>query len=400
MAESKIEGELRCGSSEAETESPGTTDLEKLGSPCRSRGQTEGQSKSNILKFLFLPFIGVVVAVAALLLQHLGNPGNMGFCVACFLRDTAGAVGLHSAALVQYVRPEIIGIILGVFIFALARGEFKPKGGSAPVTRFVLGFAMMMGALIFLGCPLRMLLRIGAGDLNAIVGLVGMIAGILIGILFLKRGFTLKRNYDQGKAEGSLLPIIALVLLGLLLFAPMILLFSVEGPGSMRAPLLIALAAGLGIGALGFVSRLCFTGGIRDAILMKKFPPMLWVFVVIIVVGIAGNLALGTFNLGFADQPIAHTDGLWNFLGMTLVGLSATLLAGCPFRQLVLAGAGNSDSVMAVAGMFVGAAFMHNFNMASSPAGIGENAAWGFIVVTAIVVGIAVYNTFFNKGSA
>ena len=56
---------------------------------------------------------GVLVGVAALVLTKLGNPANMGFCIACFERDIAGAVGLHSAAKVQYVRPEIIGLVLG-----------------------------------------------------------------------------------------------------------------------------------------------------------------------------------------------------------------------------------------------------------------------------------------------
>ena len=56
---------------------------------------------------------GVFVGIAALLLQALGNPKNMGFCIACFERDIAGALGLHGAAVVQYVRPEIIGIVLG-----------------------------------------------------------------------------------------------------------------------------------------------------------------------------------------------------------------------------------------------------------------------------------------------
>ena len=56
---------------------------------------------------------GVAVGLAALALTALGNPGNMGFCIACFERDIAGAVGLHSAAKVQYVRPEIIGLVLG-----------------------------------------------------------------------------------------------------------------------------------------------------------------------------------------------------------------------------------------------------------------------------------------------
>ena len=47
----------------------------------------------------------------------------------------------------------------------------------------------MIGALMFLGCPLRMMIRIGGGDLNAIVGLVGFVVGIFIGTLFLKKGF-------------------------------------------------------------------------------------------------------------------------------------------------------------------------------------------------------------------
>ena len=37
---------------------------------------------------------------------------------------------------------------------------------------------MMIGALVFLGCPLRMLIRMSAGDLNAYVGLIGFAGGI------------------------------------------------------------------------------------------------------------------------------------------------------------------------------------------------------------------------------
>ena len=57
---------------------------------------------------------GVAVGLAALILTAAGNPANMGFCIACFLRDIAGALGLHSSANVQYIRPEIIGIVVGV----------------------------------------------------------------------------------------------------------------------------------------------------------------------------------------------------------------------------------------------------------------------------------------------
>ncbi|HKM05045.1 MAG TPA: YedE-related selenium metabolism membrane protein, partial [Lachnospiraceae bacterium] len=86
-----------------------------------------------------------------------------------------------------------------------------------------------------------------------------------------------------------------------------------------------------------------------------------------------GNLAFGYFNLGFVDQPIAHTDGLWNFLGMSVVGWGSVLLGGCPLRQLILSGEGNTDSVVTVMGMLVGAAIAHNFGLASSGAGVTAN---------------------------
>ncbi len=97
--------------------------------------------------------VGAVIGVLAAILQKLGNPGNMGICVACFDRDITGAVGMHRAEVVQYLRPEILGFVLGAFAAALATREFKPRGGSAPLARFVLGMVAMIGALVFLGCP-------------------------------------------------------------------------------------------------------------------------------------------------------------------------------------------------------------------------------------------------------
>ena len=175
-----------------------------------------------------LPVIvtGVVVGVAALLLTKLGNPKNMGFCIACFERDIAGALGLHSAAAVQYVRPEIIGMVLGAFISALSFKEFKARAGSSPATRFILGAFVMIGALVFLGCPLRMVIRLGGGDLTAVSALLGFLAGILVGLVFLKKGFTLGRAYPVRKAEGAMLPIFVSILLVLLVAFPALLKFS------------------------------------------------------------------------------------------------------------------------------------------------------------------------------
>ena len=338
---------------------------------------------------LLIVITGLIVGAFAVALTANGNPANMGFCIACFLRDTAGALGLHGAAVVQYVRPEIIGLVLGSFLMSVATKEFSAKGGSSPMTRFVLGGFVMIGALMFLGCPLRMVLRIAGGDLNAVIGLIGFIVGILGGIFFLKKGFTLKRAYSQNRLEGTWLPIISLALLAVLVLVPSILIFSTEGPGSKHAPLFLALAAGLVVGALAQKTRLCMVGGIRDAVLFKDFY-LLYGFIAIIVATLIGNIALGSFNLGFEGQPVAYNDGLWNFLGMALVGLASALLGGCPLRQLILAGTGNSDSAITVMGMVTGAAFCHNFGLASSangPTPAGKIAVIiGFVVVCVVAV--------------
>ena len=203
---------------------------------------------------------GIVVGAAALLLTAAGNPKNMGFCIACFERDIAGALGLHGAGKVQYLRPEIPGIVLGAMLSALAFREFKARAGSCPASRFVLGLFVMIGALVFLGCPLRMVIRLGGGDLTAAAGLLGFLAGILAGVVFLKKGFSLGRAYPVKTGEGFALPAVMAGLLALLLLAPGLLKFSEEGPGSMRAFWLISLAAGLAVGFAAQRSRLCMAG--------------------------------------------------------------------------------------------------------------------------------------------
>ena len=344
---------------------------------------------------------GLVIGIIAALLVFFGNPKNMGFCIACFIRDTVGGLNLQTAAPVGYIRPEIIGLVLGSMIMAFAGKEFKAKGGSSPVTRFVLGFFVMVGALMFLGCPLRMVLRLAGGDMNALVGLVGFAGGIAVGVIFLKKGYSLKRNYTLPKVEGWLFPAIQVVLLILLVgggtFA--FIRYSESGPGSMHAAILISLLAGLIVGAICQKTRLCMVGGIRDIILFKD-GKLLYGFLAILVGCLVTNLILtgatdgSYFKLGFADQPIAHTDWLWNLLGMFLAGFASSLLGGCPLRQVIMTGEGNADAVCTVLGLAVGAAFCHNFGLAASAAGPTTNGMIAVILGIIVTAGIACMNTF------
>ncbi|MBQ7559745.1 MAG: YedE-related selenium metabolism membrane protein [Synergistaceae bacterium] len=316
-------------------------------------------------------FIGLI----AVALANLGNPGNMGFCVACFTRDIAGALGFHRAGVVQYIRPEIPGFILGSFLSSLIFREYSPRGGSSPAVRFGLGMFAMLGALVFLGCPWRAYLRVAGGDWNALYGVGGLIVGVFIGILFLWNGFSLGAAEKNPKGAGLIMPLIAIALLAFLFLAPKFgengpIFFSTSGPGSQHAPILIALAAGLIVGWLAQRSRFCTVGAIRDFLMMGD-GHLLKGIIAFTLVAFAGNYALGKFNPGFEGQPVAHTNELWNFLGMVLSGLAFTLAGGCPGRQLIMAGEGDSDAGIFVIGMLAGAAVAHNFAAASSGAGIG-----------------------------
>lgn len=328
-------------------------------------------------------FVGLLIGVLAPILQKLGNPPNMGICVACMERDIAGALGLHRASAVQYMRPEIIGFVLGAFLSALIFKEFRPRGGSAPFIRLLLGIFAMIGALVFLGCPWRALLRLAGGDGNAIFGIFGLVFGIFIGTRFLKAGYSLGRTQlASSKAIGVGFPLLMLGFLVLMLIDPQpqgeqkgrVLFYSLKGPGSQHAPLLVSLFVGLLIGVLAQRSRFCTMGAFRDMILFRQLH-LFYGILGLFVAAILTNLILGQFHPGFEKQPIAHTMQLWNFLGMTLAGLAFTLAGGCPGRQLFMAGEGDNDAAVFAMGMIVGAAIAHNFELASSPNGIGSNAA-------------------------
>ena len=338
---------------------------------------------------------GAVIGLLGGLLVKFGNPANMGICVACFIRDIAGSIGLHRAGVVQYLRPEILGFILGAFIIAKTKGEFKVTGGSSPISRFVIAMFVMIGALVFLGCPLRMVLRLAGGDWNAILGIVGFVVGVLIGTQFLKYGFTLGRSYKVNKTSGYILPGIAILLLIFRIVRPGFIIFSESGPGAAYAPWIIALSAGLIIGILAQRSRICMAGGIRDLYLIKDSHLIIG-FISIFVFAFIVNIIFGNFDPGFVGQPAAHTDWLWNLLGMFLTGFGSVLLGGCPLRQTILAGEGNTDSVVTFIGYLVGAAIAHNFGLAASGSGVGFAGKFavifGIIVVTIIALSSIKYN--------
>jgi hypothetical protein len=342
---------------------------------------------------------GAVIGLAAVLLQYAGNPANMGVCVACFLRDTAGALGLHRAAPVQYLRPEIPAFVLGSLAAAMVGGEFRARAGSAPMLRFFLGMAAMAGALIFLGCPWRVLLRLAGGDGNALFGMAGLLSGIYVGHRFYKAGFSLPASQGQSTISGLAIPLAALGLLAarfLLSPDPATgslgwLWASVKGPGATHAPVLASVGGGLLIGVLAQRSRFCTVGSLRELFTLRQMH-LIYGVATFLLAAFIGNLVLGQFHPGFEGQPVAHTASLWNFMGMLLAGLAFSLAGGCPGRQLIMAGEGSNDAGAFVLGMLAAGALAHNMGWASSPAGPGPNALAVMVVGMAFCLSVGFWN--------
>ena len=330
---------------------------------------------------------GLVAAVGAGagVLMAQGNPGNMGICGACFLRDTAGSLGLFATPKLQIMRPEVLGLILGAFLLVLLRGKASGRSGGYASARFFFGVFMAFGALVFLGCPFRMFQRIGGGDANAMIAALGLIAGVGVGLLFEKRGYSIGKTATAPLVVGLQAPLMAIGI-GLLFLNS-----SLVGPGPgaasgpPHAPWVLALCIAMIAGALLSLTGFCGISATRQ-LFGKPRGLLLGAAALIVAFGIVAA-GVGKFNFGFEGQPAAHSDHLWSILGMALVGLTGVLTGGCPVRQMVMAGEGNADAFMTVAGLLVGGALAHTLGIASS--GKGVTAAGQLAVVVGLVLSIA-----------
>jgi len=144
---------------------------------------------------------------------------------------------------------------------------------------------------------------------------------------------------------------------------------------------------GLAVGFLCQRSRFCTMGAFRDLILFRQIHLFSGI-VALLAAALITNLILGQFKPGFENQPVAHTMELWNFGGMLLAGLAFALAGGCPGRQIFLAGEGDGDAAVFVLGMIVGAGFAHNWQLASSPQGVGTYGIAATIIGLIVCLGI------------
>ncbi|MCL2615646.1 MAG: hypothetical protein FWD30_02480, partial [Dehalococcoidia bacterium] len=196
------------------------------------------------------------------------------------------------------------------------------------------------------------------------------------------------------------------------------LTFSDSGPGSQHDNPWLGLGLGVIVGFIVQRIRFCSIGCWRDMFLVKNFHLFSGVAAFLIGV-IAANYIVGNFgeaglfgwnwvstnhgdiayHWGFTNQPIAlpyaDADGgiiwsqyIWSFLSFSLVGLAATLMGGCPLRNTILAGEGDTDAGISLLGYIAGGAIAMNFFLASGTGGMGKYGSWGVVVCLVICLAI------------
>lgn len=338
----------------------------------------------------FFMLTAIIMGFFGALLSIYGNPINTGICISCFMENFSGALKLHNNIFMQYIRPELLYIVPGSLFMALIRKEFNANISLSIIHSFLGGVFMIIGSAVFIGCPIKMFLRLAGGDLNSIAGILGTVFGVFLGISILKEGIdttSFKIIKKPNKISALIIPLSIIFLIVVYHIKGELFFESESGAGSERAPYILSAMAGLFLGGLSQYSRFCITGSIRNSLILKNFIGFL-ALILLTTTAMIINIFAGKFNLGFIGQPGSHTKYAWSFISMGLVGYIAVLIDGCPFRQIVKMGEGNINSQVSFLGMLLASAFVQNFNIlsdASGPTNFGKFA---------IVIGILIFSIF------
>jgi Sulphur transport len=140
---------------------------------------------------------GVVVGILAVVVGEyldVSPPAAYGLCSACHGRDLADWILNHvegknlfvTAAGAGWPILTVVGLVLGSFLASKRNREFSGINLGGNVRQFAYGAIVMGSALFVGGCPTRIIIRSGYGDLAGIVALGGVAAGIVAATLSMR----------------------------------------------------------------------------------------------------------------------------------------------------------------------------------------------------------------------
>ena len=137
---------------------------------------------------------GIVAASGAVIVgQWLGvsPPAAYGLCSACHGRDLADWILNHTEGTRLFVAAAgstwplltVVGLVFGSFLASKRHGEFGSINIGGNLRQFIYGALVMCVALFVGGCPTRILIRTGYGDVSAVLVLAGIAGGIVFATL-------------------------------------------------------------------------------------------------------------------------------------------------------------------------------------------------------------------------
>lgn len=142
---------------------------------------------------------GVVAGLMAVSVQVLLNvqpPPAYGICMACHTRDLVNWFANHLAGIRWEIAPvsttlpllTTVGVLIGATVAARRNREFRWLSLGRRGRSLICGILVINGAIVAVGCPTRLLLLSAYGEVLGLVGVAGVIGGIILGTLLLKKG--------------------------------------------------------------------------------------------------------------------------------------------------------------------------------------------------------------------
>jgi hypothetical protein len=142
-------------------------------------------------------FYGIVVAFVAALAGQWGGispPAAYGLCSACHGRDLVDwtlnhVEGKHlfvTAAGADWPIFTVVGVVVGSLLASKRNGELRSINLGGNARQFGFGAVVMCAALFVGGCPTRIVIRTGYGDVAALIALVGVAGGVVAATLSMR----------------------------------------------------------------------------------------------------------------------------------------------------------------------------------------------------------------------
>lgn len=144
--------------------------------------------KGRYLKpWLFGIIAGIIVVVPGLYLP-VRIPASYNFCLSCHTHDLINGIinwfsGIYlpqtfiSRKLLLLTSPAVIA---GAFAAALIYGEKRKVKAERPLQSFLIGALVMQIGIVIYGCPTRLIIRAGYGEIYGIFAVGAMILGVVI----------------------------------------------------------------------------------------------------------------------------------------------------------------------------------------------------------------------------